>query len=190
MLWKWCYRLYCRFWKRLIPQRRHDATRRDGCSSIRTESCHSEATIAASNLERSLQRSYLEHFPRSGPTSYSANSTWWDEVGRGGAGRGAGTVLKNLESALNRLNGIPSYETFLSREHFFQNSWFTRHSAWIMFRLPEITRDLSRRNIILLFPVYAATRNIIKSRRRKCIKSTNGLINSAGVERLVKENLK
>lgn len=26
----------------------------------------------------------------------------------------ATTVLKNLESALNRLNGIPSYETFLS----------------------------------------------------------------------------
>jgi len=148
-LWKWCCRLYCRFWKRLIPH--------DGCSSIRTESCHSEATIAASNFERSLQRSYLEHFPRSGPTSYSANSTWWNEVGRWGAT----TVLKNFESALNRLNGIPSYETFLSREHFFQNSWFTRHSAWIMFRLPEITRDLSRRNIILLFAVYAATSNII-----------------------------
>lgn len=125
---------------------------RDGCSSIRTESCHSEATIAASNFERPSS-TFLSGTLSAIRTNFLQRE--FHMMGWGRARRGAGTVLKNFESALNRLNGIPSYETFLSRELFFQNSWFTRHSAWIMFRLPEITRDLSRRNIILPFAVYA-----------------------------------
>lgn len=36
---------------------------------------------------------------------------------------------------MNRLNGIPSCETFLSPANFFRNSWLTRHSAGIMSRL-------------------------------------------------------
>ena len=42
-------------------------------------------------------------------------------MGWGGAARRR--CLKNFEGALNRLNGIPSYETFLSRE-------FIAHSAF------------------------------------------------------------
>lgn len=99
------------------------------------------------------------------------------------AAGGRRNVLKNFQSALNRLNSIPSCETFLSRELFLRNSWLTRHSARIMFGLPEITRDLSRALLqYYTFPSFSlrARQKYYKSRRSNkalCIKSTNNLIN-------------
>lgn len=75
-LWKWSHRLYRRFWKRLgslipIALLFHS----NGILSFWSDDCRVKLRAALFNVLSGTLSS------RSGPTSYSANSIWWDEAG-------------------------------------------------------------------------------------------------------------